>query len=779
MGSGTLRFIIKTANGDLPVAGATILVVDNQGNVLYEEVSNADGSAPSVTLTAPDKEASLDPNYTGEVFGSYNVRVSAQGYRPVEIIGVQIFDGESSYLPVIMEPLADGNVRTGAKRVTIGCNALQDPTPREPEHDGSITRVLREVIIPKEIRVKLGQPNSHAMVERVPFIDYIKNVASSEIYPDWPKVSLEANILCQISLVLNRVYTEWYPSRGNNFDITNSTQFDQYYVSGRNIFDSVSVIVDRIFNHYIRRTGFKEPYYAEYCNGTSAKCPGLSQWGTVALANQGYSPMEILKYYYPKDIEIVICERFENLYESYPGYALQIGSTGEYVQTMQLFLNRISGDFPNIPKITNPNGVFGTETQAAVKEFQKTFGLTPDGIIGRATWNYISRIYVAVKRMAQLTSEGERLGIGKVPPSATIRQGARGENVVLLQHILNYLSEFYSSIPPVLQTGVFDAATVNAVKAFQQEFGLSQDGVVGPATWRALYDAYNGAVGNGPNIPNRPEEYPGYPLRQGSSGNSVKLIQNYLNAIADVFPEIPKITADGIFGPATASAVREYQRLFHLTVDGIVGPSTWNSIVEQYNLLDLNTYPGTALRVGSRGQDVMKMQRFLNLISTKYPTIPKLMEDGIFGNGTAAAVREFQRIFGLGQDGVIGLNTWNAIVREHNKISGGPTGNFESPVFPGTALRRGSSGDNVRLMQNYLNNLSNHYGLPRIVVDGSFGQSTENAVKAFQQMVGLPADGIIGQDTWKAISDSYWNLTNRDAMISAMGRMIAGKMIMG
>ena len=539
----------------------------------------------------------------------------------------------------------------------------------------------------------------------------------------------------------------------------------------------MSVIVDRIFNHYIRRTGFKEPYYAEYCNGTTAKCPGLSQWGTVALANQGYTPMEILKYYYPKDIEIVICERFESLYESYPGYALQIGYAGEYVQTMQLFLNRISGDFPNIPKITNPNGVFNTQTQAAVKEFQKTFGLTPDGVIGRATWNYISRIYVAVKRMAQLISEGERLGIGKVPPSATIRQGARGENVVLLQHILNYLSEFYASIPPVLQTGVFDTATVDAVKAFQQEFGLTQDGVVGPATWRTLYDAYHGAVDNGPSIPNRPEEYPGYPLRQGSSGSSVKLIQNYLNALADVFPEIPKVTADGIFGAATARAVQAYQRLFHLTTDGIVGPSTWNSIVEQYNLLDLNTYPGTALRVGSTGKDVMKMQHFLNIISTKYPTVPKLTEDGMFGNGTAAAVREFQRLFGLTQDGVIGLNTWNAIVRERDKIIDGPSGG--SPAFPGTALRRGSTGENVRLMQNYLNNLASYYGLPKIAVDGSFGQSTENAVKAFQKMVGLTADGIIGRDTWKAISDSYWNLTNREAMISAMGRMIVGKMFMG
>jgi len=475
MGSGTLRFEIRTANGDLPVQGAEIRVNDNTGEILYQQTSNSGGIADAITLPTPDGSVALDPAYVGPVFGSYNVQVIASGFRTVNVEGVQIFDGIDSVLPVILHPQTTGGIKSLPETITIMPNALKDPTRRQQETEPPNPRVLREVIIPDYIRVKLGRPDTHASVVRVSFIEYIKNVASSEIYPNWPISSLEANILCQISLTLNRVYTEWYPGRGYPFDITNSTTVDQYYVHGRNIFDSVARIVDRIFNHYIRRTGFKEPYYAEYCNGTTSTCSGLSQWGTVTLANQGYTPLDILKYYYPKDIEVVVCNRFDNLTESYPGYSLSMGSSGEYVQAMQLFLNRISGDFPNIPKIENANGIFGADTRAAVQEFQRTFGLTPDGTIGRVTWNYISRIYVAVKKMAQLVSEGQRIGIGKTPPNVTLRQGARGENVVLLQFLLSTIAEFYGAVTSPLQTGIFDNATLQSVRDFQKEFGLTQE----------------------------------------------------------------------------------------------------------------------------------------------------------------------------------------------------------------------------------------------------------------------------------------------------------------
>jgi len=569
MGKGTLRFEISTANGDLPVADAKILVSDTAGGILHELISDANGLAGPVELDAPDKGLSLTPEFKGDPYAKYNVGVTATGFRPVEIRGVQIFDGEASALPVVMEPKTAANTRSGPTINDIPKNALQDATQRRQETDAPNPRILREVIIPDFINVHLGHPdNERAMTVRVRFIDYIKNVASSEIYPDWPKAALEANILAQISLALNRVYTEWYPTRGYKFNITNSTAVDQAFVHGRNIFDSVAVIVDRIFDHYIRRQGFKEPFYAEYCNGSTVQCPGMSQWGTVALANQGYTPLEILQHYYPKDIEIATSNIFQGIAESYPGYALRVGSSGEYVRVMQLFLNRIRGDFPNIPAIANVNGIFGADTEAAVREFQRTFNLGADGVIGRATWNYISRIYVAVKKMAQLASEGQRIGIGKNPPNVTIRQGARGENVVQLQFLLNTVAEFYATIPPVIETGVFDAQTADSVRAFQREFGLTPDAVVGTGTWRALYDAYHGIVGNVPVPPANNEDYPGYPIRPGTSGNAVKLMQNYLNTLAEIFPSIPKVTADGVYGPMSQQQVMAFQRLFGLTVDG-------------------------------------------------------------------------------------------------------------------------------------------------------------------------------------------------------------------
>ena len=575
--------------------------------------------------------------------------------------------------------------------------------------------------------------------------------------------------MCQISLALNRVYTEWYTHQGYNFNITNSTWVDQNYIHGRNIFDSVAIIVDKIFNHYIRRQGFKEPYYAEYCDGIKATCAGLKQWGTVELAKQGYAPLDILKYYYPKDIEIVVSDRFSEIYESYPGYALRIGSSGEYVQAKQLFLNRISGDFPNIPKIANPNGIFGADTQAAVTAFQRQFGLTPDGIIGRSTWNQISRIYTAVKKMAQLVSEGERIGIGKTPPTATIRQGARGENVVLLQFLLNAISDFYPEVPPVPQTGVFDANTLASVKAFQRQMNLSIDGIVGSGTWRALYDVYKGIVGSVPVPPSNVDDYPGSPLRSGSTGSSVKILQNYLNAISDVFPAIPKVTVDGIFGPGTLTAVRTYQSLFGLTVDGVVGPSSWNSIVAQFHLLNKDAFPGVALRIGSRGEEVLKMQKYLNSIRNRYPTIPRLTEDGIYGNGTAAAVREFQRIFGLTQDGVIGMNTWAKIIQQYNNVA--PIGTV--------AMEYIKSSNDIITVQEYLNTLAREYSTPLVKVDGDFGANTQKAVKEFQSLFGLEANGVVGEETWNALRDAYWNITNRGAIISSFGKVLVSKMLMG
>ncbi len=324
------------------------------------------------------------------------------------------------------------------------------------------------------------------------FAYYIKNVASSEIYPTWPDAALRANIYAIITFALNRVYTEWYRSRGYSFDITNSTAYDQYFVYGRPVYDSVSRIVNEIFNEYVRRQGQNAPYFTSFCNGTTATCEGLSQWGTVTLAEQGRSPLQILRSYYPRDIEIVSTDIVTGVLSSYPGTPLKTGSSGLDVETLQTWLTRIRRNYPAIPAITDEKGVFGNSTKAAVTKFQNIFNLTPDGIAGRATWYKMSSLYTAVTRLAELDSEGTTLGIGTVPPGQVLRQGSKGQDVITLQYLLNVMSEYYPSIPAPAQDGIFGNGTRQAVIAFQQAVQLEPDGMVGPLTWKKLYDIYHG-----------------------------------------------------------------------------------------------------------------------------------------------------------------------------------------------------------------------------------------------------------------------------------------------
>lgn len=437
--------------------------------------------------------------------------------------------------------------------------------------------------------------------------------------------------------------------------------------------------MDGIFNVYARRIGFANPFFTQFCNGTTVTCPGLSQWGTVTLANQGYTPLQILRYYYPNDLELVTSNNITGIVESYPGYAMSVGSQSASVQRMQNYLNRIRVNFPLIPIISNPNGVFGSDTQDAVRTFQRSFALNPDGVIGRETWNKISFIYVGVTRLGELDSEGERVTIGTTPPTSVISQGSTGENVLQLQFLLNFISPYYPAVPIVIKDGVFGFSTKNAVIEFQKMFNLTQDGVVGPGTWNKFYAVYRGIKESAPIPPNPTPpttgtpQYPGIPLTVGSTGQNVRTMQTYLNTIRIVYPNIPYLTVDGIFGEGTRSAVIAFQQQFILTPDGVIGAVTWNEIVKQYQLATGTSsvslqYPGELLRVGSTGNNVRLMQTFLNELRSRYPSLPLLTTDGIFGPQTEAAVILFQRLNGLTPDGIIGPVTWYAIINQRNAI---------------------------------------------------------------------------------------------------------------
>lgn len=463
---------------------------------------------------------------------------------------------------------------------------------------------MPEPYIPQYITVHLGTPESNAQNVTVTFPDYIKNVASSEIYPTWPENALRANIYVQISYALNRIYTEWYRSMGYDFDITNSTRYDQSYVQNRDIFDNISQLVDELFNNYLRRPGSIEPFFAQYCNGTTVTCDGLSQWGTVALAENGATPYEILTHYYGPDLEIVRDAPVRINTPSYPGLPLRLGDAGNDVKTKQVQLNRISRNYPNIPKIYPVDGIFGQETEDAVRAFQRLFRLQEDGIIGKATWYRISYLYIAVKRLAELDSEGISADEISQQFSTILREGDTGDEVRIIQYYLSVIGDFYETVPPSEVTGVFDQTTKDVVIAFQRTYGLTPDGIVGRDTWQDIYRAYRGIIENSPTIEGGVYLYPGTVLRIGSQGQYVQILQQYLSFISDTYPSIPKVPDTGVFGNQTQAAVRAFQQEFGLTVSGVVGSITWDRIASLYSDLsagyDKRTgqYPGYELQEG-------------------------------------------------------------------------------------------------------------------------------------------------------------------------------------
>ena len=345
--------------------------------------------------------------------------------------------------------------------------------------------------IPQRITVHLGPPDADAPNVTVSFPDYVKNVASSEIYPTWEESALRANILAIVSFALNRVYTEFYRSRGYDFDITNSTAYDQFFVNGRSYFENVARLADELYSSYLRRPGFVEPLAAKFCNGTTVTCEGLSQWGSQNLALQGYNSIEILRSYYG-NIEVVNNAPIRGITSSYPGIALRRGFSGPSVVVIQSALNRISQNYPAIPKISPVDGIFGAQTEAAVRRFQEVFNLDPDGSEGKATWYAIVRIYTAVTSLSELRSQGQRYYTINWVNTNPLRQGDTGIKVEHLQYMLSVLASYIPEIPPLTVDGIFGPATENAVLAAQRRFGLPQTGVVNSETWDEIYDQFSG-----------------------------------------------------------------------------------------------------------------------------------------------------------------------------------------------------------------------------------------------------------------------------------------------
>lgn len=438
--------------------------------------------------------------------------------------------------------------------------------------------------IPSNITVHLGSPGSNAQNVTVSFRDYIANVASSEIYPTWPENAIRANIYAQISFALNRIYTEYYRSRGYDFDITNSTAYDQSFVNNREIFENISQLVGEIFDTYIYRDGSIEPLFAQYCSGTTVTCDGLSQWGSVELAEDGLTPYEILQYYFGEDINLNFNTPVQTPVSSLPYRPLRPGEVGEDVRTIQIRLNRIASNYPSIPKIYPINGIYTAGTEDAVREFQRIFDLTEDGIIGKSTWYKILQIYNGVKRLNELDSEGLALEEVSRQFPEILREGNSGIYIRQLQYFLAVVAENTNEIPTIEIDSIFGSETRLAVEAFQRLYSIPVTGIVDAETWNTLFNVYRGIITSSPEfysgIPITP--YPGYALSLGMQSNDVRILQEYLSKLSEIYPSIPPVEVSGVYGTATRDAVYAAQQLFELPIDGIVRLDTWNAIASAY-----------------------------------------------------------------------------------------------------------------------------------------------------------------------------------------------------
>lgn len=594
MSQGYLSIETRVADGGIPIEGARVYIMPSQrgsevSDTYYSNylITDSSGNTGFIRFDTPDPAITENINNNLVPYTVVDIYADADGFFPVRIKNVQIYGDTQSILPITLIPVSGSFSGTQNGIITYEIPQSQLLTADThsmsgPSNEQTQPLIAEEIYIPEFITVHLGTPSSNARNVTVPFTEYIKNVASSEVYPTWPEEALRANIAAITSLTLNRFFTEWYRSQGYDFDITSTTSYDQSFVEGRNIFENISRIVDETFNNYVTRDGYINPLFTTFCDGRTVSCDGLSQWGTVSLAENGNNALQILRYYYGDDVNLTSTDDIRSAEISYPGTPLKLGDSGDDVATIQQQLLRIRENYPAIPLIPTIDGIFGSSTDSAVRTFQEIFDLAVDGIVGKSTWYRISYIYSSVAKLAETVGEGVSDIFSEDIPNITISLGDTGNYVLLLQSLIDYISIFYPSVPSVSKDGIFGRSTEDSVKQFQKTFGLTETGTVTPLIWNAMYQVYLNIINSiTPSLPN--QGFPGTDLRRGDSGENVKLMQTYLNTISRRYNTIQPVTIDGIFGGDTENAVLEFQRAVRLNPTGVIDVSTWERIVELYN----------------------------------------------------------------------------------------------------------------------------------------------------------------------------------------------------
>ncbi len=445
-----------------------------------------------------------------------------------------------------------------------------------------INLAIRYPTVPNNITVHLGAPSKEAKDITIPFVDYIANVASSELYPTWPKNALIANIYAIISFALNRIYNEWYRSKGYNFDITNSPSYDQAYIQNRSVYENITDIANEIFNNYLVKKNQIQPLYAVYCDGRKTTCNGLSQWGTVTLANQGKTPLQIIQNYYGNDTIIKYDAPLGDSTIGYPGYELELGSAGNPVLAVQRDLKRIRQNYPAIPTISNTVGLYDEETVNAVKKFQEIFSLPITGIVNKSTWYKIKYIYNSVKKLADLYSEGLSKEEATFLYEDELNYGDTGIEVEFIHYYLDAIAFLDNEIPRLKTNSIYNNNSITMVKAFQKKYGLPVTGVFTYSDWKIMKNVYDKILESYPKeYQNYVDElYPDYFLTKGMKNNDVKRLQLFLLAICKYDKSIPGVIVNGSFDDLTDRSIRKLQNDYGFETNGIVGPLLWKKIVE-------------------------------------------------------------------------------------------------------------------------------------------------------------------------------------------------------
>lgn len=441
---------------------------------------------------------------------------------------------------------------------------------------------IRYPIVPNNIVIHLGEPNQAVSNITVPFTEYISNVAASELYPTWPTNALIANIYTIISFAMNRIYNEWYRSKGYNFDITSSPKYDQAYTQNRSTYENINDIVNDIFNNYVVKNNQVQPYFTQYCDGRTTTCNGLSQWGSVTLANQGKTPLQILKNYYGNDISIKENAPVGDNIEGFPGFDIGLGYAGNPVLAIQRDLRRIRQNYPAIPNITGTLGIYDQETVDAVKKFQEIFSLPITGVVDKGTWYKIKYVYTSVKKLSDLYSEGISQEEATFLYTDELKYGDTGIEVEYVHYFLDAIAFLDDDIPRLQTNSIYGNNTITMVRAFQEKYNLPVTGIFTYRDWTVLKNAYRNILNSFPEEYKEyvNELYPDYFLTRGTSGEDVRRFQKFLLKICQYDKSIPGVRVNGIFDELTENSVKKIQSDYDFDINGIVGPLLWSKVVE-------------------------------------------------------------------------------------------------------------------------------------------------------------------------------------------------------